>query len=627
MKKNKWAVVLVCVLLVLTAALSACKVTQYEIANYQGELEDGQSSSEYNKELFYRNDKKAHGADPFVLDNTERDGYYYMYTTNGSFSTYRSKDLTDWEIVGNALDNLHYDANGNPSEARRVTWTALWAPEVVYDAEANNGEGLYYLFFSATPQKDTSVTPGGGVLNCTPTYLPYVAVSKYPYKGFKLVNFKDANSCGEENLHTYNETAGKRGSDGEYLDAFPDYYAKYVFLEPGKYYDFCKAAGVNLGIRESFMGKYVGAIDPHPYEVNGKKYLYWVVDCGENGIFGVEMENWLKPKWETAKLLTMCRYYTVADYLASKSDPNVQTVSYERDSNIINEGPVMTEHNGKYYLTFSVNDYGNSSYQVCQAIADSPLGDFRKLTAEEGGVLISAGTQGSLDVSGTGHHSFITVNGNTYIVYHRHDDYTVMGDSRNPAIDEVKWITVKDKDGKDLGVMYANGPTSTVQPAIMGEYKNIAGEAKVSGSNDASYLNDGLLSLYNSANAEFISNIKETTITKETTFTLDFDSARTVRAIMVYNSKNALTMFNAVKRIEFVCEENGEEVVRYIKDLEFSKEYYRAGDLDGKAYYVTPGSCVYAEFDELNVKSVRVTIALPDGQNSVGISEIKVLGK
>ena len=86
-------------------------------------------------------------------------------------------------------------------------------------------------------------------------------------------------------------------------------------------------------------------------------------------------------------------------------------------------------------------------------------------------------------------------------------------------------------------------------------------------------------------------------------------------------------MFNAVKRIEFVCEENGEEVVRYIKDLEFSKEYYRAGDLDGKAYYVTPGSCVYAEFDELNVKSVRVTIALPDGQNSVGISEIKVLGK
>lgn len=633
MKKNKLAFVLACAVLGSAAVLPACtktvNVKQYEIANYQGQLAEGQSKSDYNKALFYRNDRKADGADPFVLDNTSRDGYYYMYTTDGSFTTYRSKNLVDWERVGNALDNLHFDAYGNPSVERRLTRKSLWAPEVVYDAEADNGNGLYYLFFSATPDKDDDVITGGGAISCAPTYMPYVATSKYAYKDFKFVNFKDATSCGEENLHTFNQQTGimKEDGSGDFEDAFPDYFAKYVFLEPGKFYDFCKNANVNLNIRESYMGKYVGAIDPHPFEINGKKYLYWVADCGQNGIFGVEMENWLKPKWETAKLLTMSRYYTVEDYRKALNNEQVETVSYELDSNFINEGPVMTEHNGKYYLTFSVNDYQNNSYQVCQAVADSPLGDFRKLTAAEGGVLFSGGTQGSLDVTGTGHHSFMNLDGKTYIIYHRHDNTTIMGASRNPAIDEIKWITVKDKSGQNLEVMYANGPTSTVQPLIKGEYKNIAEEAHVSGSSDAKYLNDGLLSLYNNAHESYIASVKETTISRETTFNLAFDSARTVRAIMVYNSKDAETIFKSVKRIEFVCEEDGEEVVRFIKDLEFSKEYYMADDLYNNPYYVTPGSCVYAEFDELKVKSIRVTVAVPEKQKSVGISEIRVLGK
>jgi len=31
---------------------------QYEVANYQGQLAEGQTKSDYNKELFYRNDRK-----------------------------------------------------------------------------------------------------------------------------------------------------------------------------------------------------------------------------------------------------------------------------------------------------------------------------------------------------------------------------------------------------------------------------------------------------------------------------------------------------------------------------------------------------------------------------------------
>lgn len=626
MKKRKTALIFAgAFILASSVAMSACDVeeTQYEVPNYQGQLQEGETKSDYNKALFYRNDKKVYGADPFVLDNTSRDGYYYMYTTYGACMCFRSKNMTDWEPVGNALDNMHYDANGNPAEVRRVTNDAIWAEEVIYDEQTE----LYYLFFSATPAADGNVTTGQGVASGTPIYLLYVATSKVPYRDFKLVNFFDGESCGEGNLHNFNRQTGilADGSESEYKRAYPHYFSKYLLFDPEQYLSFLEKEGVDLSLRQ--VANYWGAIDPHPYEKDGKKYLYWVCDVGDNGICGVEMENWLKPKWETAKLLTMNEYYTVADWNSAKAGGTVEKVSYENAGNIINEGPTMTFHNGKYYLTFSVNDYGNASYQVAQAIADEPLGTFRKLTAEEGGVLISGGTQGSLEVTGTGHHSFVTVGGTEYIVYHRHDDTTVMGASRNPAVDEIKWITIKDKNNNDLDVMYANGPTSTVQPAIKSEYKNIAGEAAVTGSDDAQYLTDGLLSLYTNANETFISNVKETSLSAETTFNFEFSSARAVCAVMVYNSKDASKIFKAVKRIEFVCEEDGKEVIRFIKDLQFSKENYRADDLYDIAYYVTPGSAVYAEFDELKVKAIRITVEVPEGQKTVGISEVRILGK
>ena len=121
--------------------------------------------------------------------------------------------------------------------------------------------------------------------------------------------------------------------------------------------------------------------------------------------------------------------------------------------------------------------------------------------------------------------------------------------------------------------------------------------------------------------------VKETTITETTTFTFDFEQARKVRAVMVYNSKQEFTAFNKISRVEFICEEEGKEVVRFIKDMAFSPEYYEANDYDGSIYYVTSGAAAYAEFEELNVKSVKITVEVPEGQDAVGISEIRILGK
>ena len=75
--------------------------------------------------------------------------------------------------------------------------------KVIYDAEQQR----YYMFFSATPDVSGEEV-GEGVLSGDGYQLMMVATSEYPDRGFQLVNFKDANSCGEENLHTYNDKRG-----------------------------------------------------------------------------------------------------------------------------------------------------------------------------------------------------------------------------------------------------------------------------------------------------------------------------------------------------------------------------------------------------------------------------------
>lgn len=550
----------------------------------------------YNTELFYSNDKKTGLADPFVLDNRERDGYYYLYGTLGVCYCYRSTNLTDWEAMGDTIDKSVSE------EISNVLFADIYAPEVVYDEDT----ALYYMFFSATPVEDTSVT---GIESGTAKYIMLVATSKYPDKDFKLVDFTDENSCGVKILREYDKTN------------YPQYYAKYVMFDPASHSAFCK--------QDKEYGKsggYIPAIDPHPYvDENGDKYLFWVDMEGVNRICVVKMSNWLTPDWSTAKVVVWANYYNQEDYEASKSWLTgwmVETVPYEENSNNCNEGPEVIQHNGKYYLTYSMGYYANNTYQVAQAVADRPMGPYRKLTAEEGAVMLSATTTGIQEVTGTGHHSFVTVGDKMYIIYHRHNDIVLQGGPRNHAIDEIQWITVKDKDGKDLDVMYVNGPTCTPQPKLeaFSNYKNIAGEAVISGASDTSYLTDGLLSVHKNANESFMEYIKETVINQETTLTFKFESPRAVSAIMVYNSKGESTCFKEIAQIELVCEENGKEVTRYFKNVEFHSDYYTDS-------YITPGAAAYVDFMEQNVTSVRITVEVPEGQDAVGISEVRILGK
>lgn len=463
---------------------------------------------------------------------------------------YRSKNLMDWEEVGYIVDGLS-------------GWGDIWAPEVVYDAKTE----LYYMFFSATP-------PNAGDVK----YQMLLATSTSPDKGFTLVDFTDK--------HDYDTST------------YSQEYAKYLYLDPAKYNAFAKNyVGIETGI-----GGYERAIDPHPYvDEEGQKYLLWTDNSKKpNRICGVPMKNndWLTPNWDEAKVLVSAQDYSGAYSIC--------------------EGPEVLYHNGKYYLTYSVGVFTDNTYQVQQAVSNSLLGSYTKLEKDEGGILLIGYCRGNQGATGTGHHSFVKVGEQLFMVYHRHDTPykegagTGGGSSRNMAIDEVKWI--RNKNG--LEVPYVNGPTITLQPAIEAfcDFKNIAGEAKVSGDGvtNPSYLTDGLLSIYGTD--------KESSISETTTITFDFENARSIGGVMVYNSSDKAKCFTKISRIECVCIENGKEIVRTISNVTFDSNYFVEND-------VIPGAAAYTTMEEWNVKSMRITIEVPEGQNQVGLSEIKILGK
>lgn len=77
------------------------------------------------------------------------------------------------------------------------------------------------------------------------------------------------------------------------------------------------------------------------------------------------------------------------------------------------EGSFMLKRNGRYYFMWSEGGWGDSSYAVAYAVADSPLGPFeRRAKILEGNLTVG---------KGAGHHSVLQLPGTEefYICYHR----------------------------------------------------------------------------------------------------------------------------------------------------------------------------------------------------------------
>ena len=580
------------------------KMAYYDEESYA----DGEDYSTINENLFYRNERKVDVADPCVVyvgDENDADyGTYYLYGTTGNtgFFCWKSDDLVNWEGVGYAL--LYRDLTTPEGKAVSID---SWAPEVIYDGDADK----WYMFFSSTP-KDSSNS-----------YIPYIAEGDSPAGPFTLV----------DHIDSYTATDGTPLKDIENIETDNSYYyQRYMTFDP---YQMSQAME-NLGLGDmDATSDVLRAIDFHPYvdSATGDKYLYFNTSVNSY-IMGIKMNSWAEPDYSTLTIIAKPGYSTPS--AAEKDVPNEMNTS-------VNEAAWITEHNGKYYLTYSTNSYKDKTYQVCQAVADSPLGEFRKLTEKEGGILLSADAALRDDVSGTGHSSIINAGGQYYIVYHKHNSISEGGSSRHVAVDEIEWITVKDAQGNDLDVMYANGPTTSVQPLpeFASEYKNVASEAEVSATSLAddssvSCLTDGLLSVNRFANNDMVETyVKETCFTAETTITLTFDDYKTIRALMIYNSKNMESAFYNIERVEFDCRlEDGTLATKYIDGLVFDWDAYTStDDID----VIRPAASAIAEFDEIECIEIRITISpateeqIPvHGYNDMAelaVSEIRVLGK
>lgn len=106
------------------------------------------------------------------------------------------------------------------------------------------------------------------------------------------------------------------------------------------------------------------------------------------------------------------------------------------------EGPLMALRNGKYYFMWSEGGWGGPDYKVAYAMADSPLGPFKRI-----GVVLQ---QDPEVATGAGHHSLLKIPGKDqwYIVYHRRPLGETDANHRVTCIDEMHF----DKDGFILPV-------------------------------------------------------------------------------------------------------------------------------------------------------------------------------
>lgn len=582
---KKFTCLLLAVFLVATVCLTVACEKKEEQPTISGTFSyvtnEKMSATEYNKNLYYLNQLNFQIADPHVIyvDHGEEAGWFYAYGTSDlvqcfGIQCWRSRDLTNWEYRGVAYQpdfDIAWDFSNH------------WAPEVLYDAD----QEVYLLFFNA----DKNVGYNGN----NPIKKKYIDVcwSTSPYGPFET------------------------------------YYAD----DPHPAYDFSED---NAAITDKSLTRH-DTIDVHPFvdPVSGNAYLYYSgygrdgngVNHGQT-IFGVELRkvtdsvtgkkvvDWLNPDYSTLKELTHL-YYTTTEDRVSIDEGRSAGAS-------VNEGPYVYYQDGTYYMTFSVYPYTQEMYQVRQAIATSPLGDYTKLQPDEGGQIIATDGAWSGFLSSAGHHAFIKCGDQLMIAYHTFYNRTGIDGGRALAVDTISFID----NGKGQKVMHANGPTYSYQPlpAEISGYDNVAKQAKITVSNAADgskteWLNDGVLKIHGSDPV----NEFETSGGK-TVITLSFDDFVTARSVMVYNSTDYDKAFWGINSIKLHYKNNvGTTSVAEIKNIVLNTDWadWNTNDFSEVMY---PGANALAEFADLPVNEIEITVNAASDQ-VLAFNEIVVLGK
>ncbi|MBO5223800.1 MAG: carboxypeptidase regulatory-like domain-containing protein [Clostridia bacterium] len=649
----------------------SCTISESEIvinATFENGTEttvaysDGSNGGNHNYDasLFYRNDKDIEGADPGAIYVSEEDdpvygGWFYMAVTGydwqkkgdggsyGAFPMYRSKNLSDWEQCG-AVD-------GYALKVETSNWSkaSYWAPELLQETITVNGvkKNRYYIYFSAS-NKLTSGTSSDkwdglnisiGVSDCP--YGPYTMVDTSTYYQF------------------YGETTTVNKNNETINGSTPvfNFYKNNSEL---------REAYSNHGITKAVWP----AIDISPFidPATGDMYCYFSQQASSvsqgNIIWVVKMKDYITPDYTTMHAIAKPGYnITTTDlkpYVATDFDTSkAETFNYDTNGKI-NEGGFTIAHYDEvnkqwlYYLTYSPFGYGARAYSVTQAISTSPNGPFIKIDPKEGFTVIGITTttptnkapnynmsydfSEAIDYTAcSGHHSFVKAGNELFAVFHAYpnsiDNYdqnnTIM--ERRVAVDRVKFVTspyvtlgdVSDTSGTYIPVLYGNGPSYSYQPLpeVSSGYENVADEATITHTNTSAtgekYLCDGLFVTHSEyKNWEYQTSNSDV-------LTFEFDSAKNVRAVMVYNSAQYAYALKSVRKLTLTLD-NGQIVT-------FNNLSQDAGNYSTAKRIIRYGSSIIADFEEMSVKKIEITVNSSDkldtSNSTIRIGDVVILAR
>lgn len=491
----------------------------------------------YEEGLFYRNKSDLDCADPGAIFVSEEDdpvygGWFYTYFTGeikldegerdyrmSAYRCYRSRDLENFELVGRA-------GKGGCLVVRDDSWGEkfFWAPEVTFDKKSKK----YYIYFSAGAKvgnENTEYTSTPGDVDRWACLYLGIGVSDCPMGPFEFV--------------TSESYPDGKNLNGDVISRFNP--------------------PINFALKLD-MPHYWAAIDVSPFfAADGNFYLYFAKHCDNYHpgicVYGIKMKDMITPDYSTLTQLTKSCYRTVyqpGDY--TTATPLIK----DMNEGGVNEGPFMTYHNGKYYLTYSRFGYGARDYDISMAVSDKPLGPFVKIQHGEGNPVLGLNATNDY-LAGNGHHNFAYTKDETIAFYHSHrnpiHNWNEKGGflGRVLSVDKIKYV-YSDRYGFDL--MQGNGPTVAPQPlaTVNAKYVNVADKAKIT-SNAVSgekYLSDDIFT------AQLFNAHMEAKFEKNAEITACFASPVSLKAVMVYNAYNYENAFRSVKKI-VLTDDKGEQ--------------------------------------------------------------------
>ena len=386
----------------------------------------------------YFNNAAFAAADPYVMYDRVS-GYYYAYSTEGAdsgyyFAVYRSADLVTWEKAApGALAVSDPKQWGND-------W--FWAPEVYHNART----GLYFMFYAA--RSDANAQKWFGFANFEEPCKIGVAVSRSPAGPFhNIANHPIDYNPYDPSYHDVNQIMG------------PDQKKPPATLAQGE---------------TAPLGTYIPTIDPDVYfGHDGRQYLYysrnayrnwvWDTDLGkyieESNIYAVQLTSawWQDPRGRT--MPTIAPRYRGANASSGgpagpRRDGFVRILDYDHDKQAwenadVNdyqltggqnkdrrweEGSTTFEHAGRYYLTYSANNWQTPAYGVGYAVARSPLGPFKKYA---GNPILSQNA--AIGMYSTGHGSVVFSPDSRQMYYVHHGRPTTTEPQRRLYTDRMLW--------------------------------------------------------------------------------------------------------------------------------------------------------------------------------------------